>query len=133
MPPDTWDAGCRTLTASGSALRRAYGGARPGLVARCTLGLQLTSRDATDNKEIFDDLGLSIPKTESEFFAVLEKIKSDGNYIPLAIGTADTWAISTMGFQNIGPNYWEGEKGRKGILSWSLSVNLCLIGISGLN
>ena len=69
------------------------------------------------NKEIFDELGLSIPKTESEFFAVLEKIKSDGNYTPLAIGTADTWAISTMGFQNIGPNYWEGEKGRKGILT----------------
>ena len=22
-----------------------------------------------------------------------------------------------MGFQNIGPNYWEGEKGRKGILT----------------
>ena len=34
-----------------------------------------------------------------------------------SVGTADTWAISTMGFQNIGPNYWAGEKGRKGILT----------------
>ena len=69
------------------------------------------------NKDIFKELGLSIPKTESEFFGVLEKIKADGNYTPMAIGTADTWAIATMGFQNIGPNYWQGEKGRKGIIS----------------
>lgn len=69
------------------------------------------------NKDIFSELGLSVPKTESEFISVLDKIKADGNYTPLAIGTADTWAIATMGFQNIGPNYWEGEKGRKGILS----------------
>ena len=69
------------------------------------------------NKDIFSELGLSVPKTESEFFAVLDKIKADGNYTPLAIGTADTWAIATMGWQNVGPNFWKGEKGRKGIIS----------------
>jgi raffinose/stachyose/melibiose transport system substrate-binding protein len=64
------------------------------------------------NKEAFEKLGLSEPKTEEEFFAVLEKIKADGTYIPLGMGTADQWEAATMGFQNIGPNYWKGEEGR---------------------
>jgi raffinose/stachyose/melibiose transport system substrate-binding protein len=64
------------------------------------------------NKEAFEKLGLSEPKTEEEFFAVLEKIKADGTYIPLGLGTADQWEAATMGFQNIGPNYWKGEEGR---------------------
>lgn len=64
------------------------------------------------NKEIFDKLGLKEPKTEEEFFAVLEAIKKDGNYVPLVMGTADQWEAATMGFQNIGPNYWKGEEGR---------------------
>src|SRR5688572_17916723 len=64
------------------------------------------------NKEIFDKLGLKEPKTEEEFFAVLDAIKADGNYVPLVLGTADQWEAATMGFQNIGPNYWKGEEGR---------------------
>nr|WP_287413200.1 ABC transporter substrate-binding protein [Pseudodesulfovibrio sp.] len=69
------------------------------------------------NKEIFEELGLSIPTTEAEFFTVLEKIKADGNYTPLSLGTADQWEAATMGFQNIGPNYWRGEEGRKALIA----------------
>lgn len=69
------------------------------------------------NKEIFEELGLSIPTTEAEFFTVLEKIKADGNYTPLSLGTADQWEAATMGFQNIGPNYWKGEEGRKALIA----------------
>jgi len=69
------------------------------------------------NKEIFDKLGLNEPKTEEEFFAVLEAIKKDGNYVPLVLGTNDQWEAATMGFQNIGPNYWKGEEGRKKLIS----------------
>ncbi|WP_319542914.1 ABC transporter substrate-binding protein [uncultured Pseudodesulfovibrio sp.] len=69
------------------------------------------------NKEAFEELGLSVPATEAEFFTVLEKIKADGNYIPLAFGTADQWEAATMGFQNIGPNYWKGEEGRKALIA----------------
>lgn len=64
------------------------------------------------NKEIFDKLGLKEPKTEDEFFAVLEAIKKDGHYVPLVLGTNDQWEAATMGFQNIGPDYWKGEDGR---------------------
>ncbi len=69
------------------------------------------------NADIFAELGLTAPKTESEFFAVLEKIKASGKYSALDMGTADQWEAATMGFQNIGPNYWEGEKGRLGLIA----------------
>lgn len=69
------------------------------------------------NKEMFKELGLTVPKTEKEFFNVLDTIKSESRYTPLVMGTADQWEAATMGFQNVGPNYWEGEKGRKNLIS----------------
>ncbi|MDQ7260317.1 ABC transporter substrate-binding protein [Paracoccus sp. PS-1] len=68
------------------------------------------------NKTAFDELGLTPPKTEAEFFALLDKIKEDGSYIPMAMGTADQWEAATMGYQNIGPTYWKGEEGRKALI-----------------
>jgi raffinose/stachyose/melibiose transport system substrate-binding protein len=69
------------------------------------------------NKDHFDKLGLSEPTTEAEFFAVLDAIKADGTMAALDMGTVDQWESATMGFQNIGPNYWKGEEGRKGLLA----------------
>ncbi len=69
------------------------------------------------NKKAFEDLGIEVPKTEEEFFAALEKIKQDGNYIPMAMGTKDQWEAATMGYYNIGPNYWKGEEGRKALIA----------------
>jgi raffinose/stachyose/melibiose transport system substrate-binding protein len=69
------------------------------------------------NKTIFSELGLTPPKTTAEFHAVLEKIKADGKYTPIALGTADQWEAATMGFQNIGPDYWKGEEGRKALIA----------------
>ena len=71
------------------------------------------------NKDIFKELGLAEPKTEAEFYAVLDKIKANGKYTPLVMGTNDTWEAGTMGFQNIGPNYWKGEDGRKKLIDGS--------------
>nr|WP_236016199.1 ABC transporter substrate-binding protein [Brucella endophytica] len=68
------------------------------------------------NQEAFDKLGLKVPQTEDEFFAVLDAFKKDGNYIPMAMGTKDLWEAATMGYQNIGPNYWKGEEGRKALI-----------------
>jgi raffinose/stachyose/melibiose transport system substrate-binding protein len=65
------------------------------------------------NSDAFDELGLSEPTTEAEFFELLQAIEDDGTYQPLAMGTADQWEAATMGFQNIGPNHWEGEEGRE--------------------
>ena len=68
------------------------------------------------NKDAFDQLGIAPPATEDEFFAALDKIKADGTYIPMAMGTKDLWEAATMGYQNIGPNYWHGEEGRLALL-----------------
>ncbi|MCP4319372.1 MAG: carbohydrate ABC transporter substrate-binding protein [Hyphomicrobiales bacterium] len=69
------------------------------------------------NKDAFAEVGVEIPKTEAEFFAALDKIKADGNYIPLAMGTNDQWEAATMGYNNIGPNYWKGEEGRLALIA----------------
>src|SRR5689334_10354023 len=69
------------------------------------------------NKDAFDKLGLKEPTTKDEFMAVLDKIKKDGTYIPLAMGTSEQWEAATMGFQNIGPDYWKGEDGRKALIA----------------
>lgn len=68
------------------------------------------------NKDAFAELGLEVPATESEFYEVLDAIAEDGSYIPLAMGTTDQWEAATMGYTNIGPTYWEGEKGRTGLI-----------------
>jgi raffinose/stachyose/melibiose transport system substrate-binding protein len=69
------------------------------------------------NVDIFNELGLEEPETVDEFMAVLQAIADDGRYAPLAMGTADQWEAATMGFQNIGPTYWEGEEGRLALIS----------------
>jgi raffinose/stachyose/melibiose transport system substrate-binding protein len=69
------------------------------------------------NKDAFDKLGIGPPVTESEFFADLDKIKADGTYTPLDLGTKDQWEAATMGYQNIGPNYWHGEDGRLALIA----------------
>ncbi|MDB5524948.1 MAG: extracellular solute-binding protein family 1 [Rhizobium sp.] len=68
------------------------------------------------NKDAFDALKIAVPKTEAEFFAALDKIKADGTYIPMAMGTKDLWEAATMAYQNIGPNYWKGEEGRLALI-----------------
>ncbi len=69
------------------------------------------------NKEAFKEVGVEVPNTVDEFFNVLDAIKADGTYIPLAMGTADQWEAATMGYANIGPNYWKGEEGRLAVIA----------------
>ncbi len=69
------------------------------------------------NKDAFEEVGVDVPNTTDEFFAVLDAFKEDGNYIPLSMGTADQWEAATMGYANIGPNYWKGEEGRMAVIA----------------
>jgi raffinose/stachyose/melibiose transport system substrate-binding protein len=69
------------------------------------------------NVDAFTELGLTVPETEDEFYAVLDAIQADGSYTALGLGTADQWEAATVGFQNIGPNYWNGEDGRNALIA----------------
>jgi len=69
------------------------------------------------NKDAFAELGLAVPGTTDEFHAVLDAIKEDGSYIPMALGTKDQWEAATMGYTNIGPAYWKGEEGRNALIA----------------
>lgn len=74
------------------------------------------------NKDAFKEVGVEVPETEAEFFAALDAFKADGSYIPMAMGTNDQWEAATMGYQNIGPNYWKGEEGRLALISGEQSL-----------
>jgi len=74
------------------------------------------------NAEAFRELGLEEPETVDDFFAVLDAIAEDGGYIPMAMGTADQWEAATMGYNNIGPNYWQGEEGRLALIAGEQSL-----------
>ncbi len=74
------------------------------------------------NADAFDELGLEVPATVDDFFNVLDAIEEDGSYIPMAMGTNDQWEAATMGYNNIGPNYWHGEEGRLALISGEQSL-----------
>ncbi|MCF5902238.1 ABC transporter substrate-binding protein [Aeromonas veronii] len=74
------------------------------------------------NVDIFKTLGLRTPRTRADFFAVLEKVKQDGRYLPLALAAHDSWVVSELGYQNIGPNYWHGEDGRLALINGQARV-----------
>ena len=68
------------------------------------------------NADLFTEAGVSEPETVDDFFAALDALDAAG-ITPLDMGTADQWEAATMGFQNIGPNYWAGEEGRLALIS----------------
>jgi raffinose/stachyose/melibiose transport system substrate-binding protein len=69
------------------------------------------------NADAFNRLGLKPPPTVDEFFRVLNRLKADGEYIPMAMGTKDGWETASMGYQNIGPTYYKGEDGRRDLIA----------------
>ncbi len=74
------------------------------------------------NKDIFAELGLQVPTTQDEFLAVLKKIKDNGKYTPLAVGSSESWQLAYNGFYSIGPVYWKGEEGRQGLIKGTKKI-----------
>jgi raffinose/stachyose/melibiose transport system substrate-binding protein len=69
------------------------------------------------NKKIFAELNLQPPSTEAEFFKLMDAVKLHGKYTPLALGLADQWETHQVIFNGMGPPYWQGELGRKGLIA----------------
>jgi raffinose/stachyose/melibiose transport system substrate-binding protein len=74
------------------------------------------------NADMFAENGWEEPASYEDFLALLQGI-SDAGETPLVIGTADQWESATMGFQNIGPNFWAGEAGRLGLIDGTAQYN----------
>lgn len=68
------------------------------------------------NKAMLRELGATPPQTTTEFLQLLERIRTQSRYVPLALGLADMWETSQILFTGAGPNFWGGEKGRLGLL-----------------
>lgn len=76
------------------------------------------------NQDIFEELGIfEEPDTYPQFLELLQTIADDGNYAPLVMGTADQWESATMGYQNIGPNFWNGEQGRLELIAGTMGYD----------
>ena len=75
------------------------------------------------NKDYFDKNGFKEPQTYEDFLALLDKIKAEGSMTPLALGVKDGWAEQSMGFDNIGPNFWGGEPAVDGLLTGANKYN----------
>lgn len=67
------------------------------------------------NQEMFAENGWQEPATFDEFIRLLDEIKASGT-TPLAIGTLEGWTNGTMLWENLGPNFWGGEKGRRALV-----------------
>src|SRR5207244_7171668 len=99
-----------------STLARSGWSTRDGAITYC-MPVASVMEGFTYNRDAFDKLGLKPPTTQAEFFQVLDAIKRDGTYIPLAMGTADGWTDGVMGLYSNGPNFWNGENGRQALIA----------------
>ena len=93
-----------------SSLARSGWTTRDGATTYC-MPVASVMEGFTYNKDAFAKLGLKPPTTQAEFFQVLDAIKNDGTYIPLAMGTADSWTDAVMGLYSMGRISGRAKKG----------------------
>lgn len=68
------------------------------------------------NKKILRDLKLQAPTTWEQLYQLLSQVADHKTVTPLALGTADMWESTQVVFTGLGPNFWEGEKARFGLM-----------------
>jgi len=75
------------------------------------------------NKDYFDAHGFKEPATYEDFLKLLDAIKQEGSMAPLAMGTKEGWTVTSMGSDNIGPNFWGGDPGRVDVINGKRKIN----------
>jgi raffinose/stachyose/melibiose transport system substrate-binding protein len=48
---------------------------------------------------------------------LVDQVRVSQTVTPLALGTADMWESTQVVFTGLGPNFWEGEKARQGLIN----------------
>lgn len=74
------------------------------------------------NTEILDELGLRVPRTTGEVLDVLRAVADDGRYEPISLGFATSRRAIILFWNGIGPAFWDGEDGRLGLISGTLTL-----------
>lgn len=72
------------------------------------------------NKKILRNMQLAPPTTWPQFYQLLDRVAASQTVTPLALGTADMWESTQVVFTGLGPNFWEGEKARLGLMDGSV-------------
>lgn len=72
------------------------------------------------NKKILRDMKLEPPTTWDQFYKLLDQVAASQTVTPLALGTADMWESTQVVFTGLGPNFWQGEKARLGLMDGSV-------------
>lgn len=86
------------------------------------VGYIATSEGIYYNKDIFAELGLSIPQTWEELLTVAQAI-SDAGYEPFANASGDSWTIATLLMQNWLPSVIGGAEGRMAYFNGEKCLN----------
>jgi raffinose/stachyose/melibiose transport system substrate-binding protein len=75
------------------------------------------------NADIFAELGLEEPQTESEFFAVLDAIAAGRpDVAPMGLTTLTTWPATIVGWDSLWPSFTDGEATRQALMAGDLDV-----------
>ena len=70
------------------------------------------------NADLFEELGLTAPETESEFFAALDTIKEKRpDLAGIALTTLDTWPADIVGWDTLWPTFTDGEATRQRLIA----------------
>ncbi len=83
--------------------------------------LDLNTLQIAYNKTMFDQMGLKVPKTRDELFAVSKKLQAAGKFA-VAMGTKDLWSAADVFFAQIAytdPTHTKMALADAGKISWN--------------
>lgn len=81
-----------------------------------------TSHGVYYNKDLFEELDVSVPYTWEDLLTTAQIIK-DAGHIPIANTSGDSWTVAEIVFMNLVPNFIGGREGRMEYLAGKRCFN----------